>query len=73
MPDDLSDSLLHRAASHPGEPLPGEDQVMGFSLKSFFEELEQLIQNAKSAEDLEAIRQFVAREKQYADDCGHLR
>jgi hypothetical protein len=45
---------------------------MGFSLKNFFEDLERLIQNAKSAEDLEAIRAFVAQEKQYADDCNQL-
>jgi hypothetical protein len=45
---------------------------MGFSLKHFFEELERLIQDAKSAEDLEAIRAFVASEKQYASECGQL-
>lgn len=45
---------------------------MGFSLKHFFEELERLIDNAKSAEDLEAIRAFVASEKAYAGECGQL-
>jgi hypothetical protein len=46
---------------------------MGFSLKQFFIDLEEMIQDAKSAEDLEAIRQFVANEKAYADQCGQLR
>lgn len=46
---------------------------MGFRLKTFFEELERLIQDAKSAEDLEAIRQFVELEKKYAEECGQLR
>lgn len=45
---------------------------MGFSLKAFFEDLEQMIQDAKSAEDLEAIRVFVANEKKYAEECGQL-
>lgn len=46
---------------------------MGFSLKSFFEELQRLIDNARTAEDLEEIRTFVVNNKSYAEDCGQLR
>lgn len=46
---------------------------MGFSLKRFFEVLQEMLQNAKSEEDLDEIRTFVVNNKSYAEDCGQLK
>ena len=46
---------------------------MGFSLKHFFEELQELIAaDMKPKKKLSAIQRLVAEAKQYADDCGKL-
>jgi hypothetical protein len=41
---------------------------MGFNLKTFFDDLEFMLNNA----DMKDIKRFVDEEKQYAKECGQL-
>ena len=48
---------------------------MGFSLKAFFEELEDMLDSDDYDRDefrIEAIKQLVADRKVYAAECGQL-
>jgi len=48
---------------------------MGFSLRHYFEELDQLLTNGGTteAEKLAAIAKHMEESRQYAKDCGLLR
>lgn len=48
---------------------------MGFSLKIFFEGLQELLSDThlSDQEKLEALRAYVENNRAYAEECGQLR
>lgn len=49
---------------------------MGFRLKTFFEELQALLNSPDYRDDearIKAVKEFVKAEKNYAEECGQLR
>lgn len=45
---------------------------MGFSLKMFIQELEDILANSSIFTICSKLKECVARNKQYAKDCGQL-
>lgn len=47
---------------------------MGFSIKSFFEELDEIMadKNLDEQDMLSTLEDAIIRNKKYADECGHL-
>jgi len=47
---------------------------MGFSLASFFKELQEILdKDQKAAKKIRELSHFIEREKKYAELCGQLR
>lgn len=48
---------------------------MGFSLKLFFEHLQQILASEDFGSDeirVEALKEYVEKEREYAETCGQL-
>jgi len=47
---------------------------MGFSLASFFKELQEILaKDKRAAKKIRELSHFIEREKKYAELCGQLR